>query len=182
MWMTAGPRITTNMAGKMKRTVGKSTLVAAIWAFSSACCIRLVRNASEWTRSDLTRPAPYRSAWMMTRGQAADLLQVGTLAHLPQGFAARPAKLDLALDEMQLGGEHGMGRPQLAGHSLQGPRQAQAPLQADHQDVEGVGERAAEIRLPLGFHVIEPEARADHPHDGAARAEEQSYLHRHQAE
>ena len=40
---------------------------------------------------------------------------------------------------------------QLAGDPPQGARQAQAPLQADDQHVEGVGQAAAEGHLPLGL-------------------------------
>ena len=57
--MTAGPRMTTNMAGKMQPTRGKSILIGALAAISSALCRRLqaqlLRLDGEYA-SDLAHP------------------------------------------------------------------------------------------------------------------------------
>jgi hypothetical protein len=45
-WTSAGPRITTSSAGMMKKTSGKTILMAVLAAASSAICLRLVRRAS----------------------------------------------------------------------------------------------------------------------------------------
>ena len=62
------------------------------------------------------------------RGQAADLLQVG--ARAPICWSASPggsAELDLALDDVQLGRQDGVGRPQLVGDPLGSTLAGSAP-------------------------------------------------------
>ena len=44
------------------------------------------------------------------------------IAHLLEGLARGLAELDLALDDVQLGREHGVGRPQVAGRRASGRR------------------------------------------------------------
>ena len=46
IWISAGPRITTNIAGKMQNTSGKTSLIVVLAAASSARCRRLVRMVS----------------------------------------------------------------------------------------------------------------------------------------
>jgi len=47
IWIIAGPRITTNIAGKMQNTSGKMSLMVVLAAASSARCRRLVRMAAK---------------------------------------------------------------------------------------------------------------------------------------
>src|SRR5207247_11163072 len=70
MLMTAGPRITTNIDGKMKSTVGKSILIGAFIAFSSAAACRRRRESAAWTRRIRPRVVPSWSAWMIARVNA----------------------------------------------------------------------------------------------------------------
>ena len=50
--ITAGPMVTTQIAGKMQNTSGKTILTPVLAAASSARWRRLVRTVSECTRSD----------------------------------------------------------------------------------------------------------------------------------
>ena len=50
MFIRAGPRMTMNIAGKMKMTVGNSILIGAFIAFSSAAAWRRRRESAAWTR------------------------------------------------------------------------------------------------------------------------------------
>ena len=50
MLRRAGPSTTTNIDGKMKSTVGKSILIGAFIAFSSAAAWRRRRESAAWTR------------------------------------------------------------------------------------------------------------------------------------
>ena len=64
IWMSAGPRITTNIAGKMKSTSGNTSLMVVFAAASSARCRRLVRMVSACTRSAWAIEVPNRSVWI----------------------------------------------------------------------------------------------------------------------
>src|SRR5919198_1361213 len=63
----AGPRMTMNIAGKMKRTSGKSILIGAFIAFSSAAACRFNRVSAAWTRRMRPSEIPSWSAWMIAR-------------------------------------------------------------------------------------------------------------------
>src|SRR3990172_919419 len=65
MRMTAGPRMTMNRDGKMQPTSGKSILMGALAAISSARWRRSMRSCSDWTWSTLLIETPSCSAWMM---------------------------------------------------------------------------------------------------------------------
>jgi hypothetical protein len=54
----AGPRITMNIAGKMKSTVGKSIFTGAFIARSSAAACRRLRESSPWTFRILLNDIP----------------------------------------------------------------------------------------------------------------------------
>ena len=56
--MTAGPIVTTQIAGKMQNTSGNTILTPVFAAASSARWRRLVRSVSEWTRSDCATLVP----------------------------------------------------------------------------------------------------------------------------
>src|SRR5919202_174744 len=64
---SAGPRMTMNIAGKMKRTSGKSILIGAFIAFSSAAAWRLRRVSAACTRRMRPSEIPSWSAWMIAR-------------------------------------------------------------------------------------------------------------------
>ena len=57
----AGPRITTNRTGKMKRMRGTVMIAGSRAAFSSARIMRSLRNSAESTRSAELSGVPYRS-------------------------------------------------------------------------------------------------------------------------
>ena len=67
MLRIAGPRMTRNMAGKMKRTVGKSILIGAFIARSSAAAWRRRRVSAACTRRIRPSEVPSWSAWMIAR-------------------------------------------------------------------------------------------------------------------
>src|SRR5581483_10697914 len=69
--MRAGPRTTMNIAGKMKTTVGKSILIGAFIACSSAAAWRLSRESTACTRRMRPSEMPSWSAWMIARTKAA---------------------------------------------------------------------------------------------------------------
>src|SRR5918994_1247398 len=71
MLRTAGPRMTMNMAGKMKITVGKSILIGDFIAFSSAAAWRFRRDSDAWRRRSRPSEIPSWSAWMMARQKLA---------------------------------------------------------------------------------------------------------------
>src|SRR5262245_8206597 len=61
IWMIAEPRITTNIAGKMSSTSGKTSLIVVLAAASSARWRRLVRSVSACTLSACAIDVPKRS-------------------------------------------------------------------------------------------------------------------------
>src|SRR5690606_13248027 len=64
IWITVVPRTTTNSAGKMQSTSGKTSLTVVLAAASSARCRRFCRSVSAWTRSACATEVPKRSVWM----------------------------------------------------------------------------------------------------------------------
>src|SRR5262249_32132604 len=111
--------------------------------------------------------------------EAADFFQVGAVAHLLERLPCRASKLDLALDDVQLGREYGVGGSQLTRNSLERPGKAQAAFQAYDEQVERVWQRAAEHRLTFGLLAVEPEAGADHSQDAETTSGEHGDLRGH---
>ena len=60
-----GTRVTTKMAGKMKRTSGKTILTGAFMAWALTYWRRRSRMLSAWFLRVLPMLVPRRSAWMM---------------------------------------------------------------------------------------------------------------------
>src|SRR3954462_10626757 len=65
--MTAGPRMTTNIAGKIMKTSGKRILIGAFCAFPSAAARRRSRISSARLRRISPTDTPSRSPWIMAR-------------------------------------------------------------------------------------------------------------------
>src|SRR5215469_2831318 len=62
--ITAGPRMTTISAGKMKNTSGGTIFTLVFALISSARCLLLRRISSEYTRNDCAMLVPNRSVWI----------------------------------------------------------------------------------------------------------------------
>ncbi len=71
MLSSAGPSSTTNSAGKMKIAVGKSILIGAFIAFSSAAACLRIRESAACTRRIRPSEIPSWSAWITERTNAA---------------------------------------------------------------------------------------------------------------
>ena len=94
----AGPRITRNMAGKMKSTVGKSILIGAFIAFSSAAAWRLRRLSVACTRRMRPREMPSWSAWMIERtNEASSGVLVRAESFLSASWRDSPIRISLSV-------------------------------------------------------------------------------------
>ena len=100
--ISAGPRITTNIAGKTKKTSGKISLIVVLAAASSARWRRLVRSVSAWTRSASAIEVPNRSVWISMVTSDADVGQAGAIGEIAQRLFARRAGPDLQIDQGEL--------------------------------------------------------------------------------
>ena len=129
----AGPRMTMNIAGKMKATVGKSILIGAFIAFSSAAACRFRRVSTACTRRMRPSEMPSWSAWMIARTNADELRRVDAMRQLLQRVLPRLADAHLAEREPEL-------VDQRAVHVLDELRdrrvEAEARLDADGEQVE----------------------------------------------
>ena len=128
-----------NIAGKMKSAVGKSILIGAFIAFSSAAAWRLCRVSVAWTRRIRPREMPSWSAWMIARTNDADLGRLDAVDHLPERLCARLADPHFAESEPELLDE----RPfHVLRQLLDRGVEAEAGLDADGKEVEASGSAA----------------------------------------
>src|SRR5919198_1879803 len=92
---SAGPRMTMNIAGKMKRTSGKSILIGAFIAFSSAAAWRFRRVSAAWTRRMRPSEIPSWSAWMIARVKL-ETSGVSTRSAIFFGASWRPSPMRIS--------------------------------------------------------------------------------------
>ena len=146
MLSTAGPRITTNIAGKMKSAVGTSIFTGAFIARSSAATCRRLRDSSAWIRSIRPSGLPSCSAWMSELTTDVSSGMSTRSAILRSAVAAALADPELAEHEEELLDERAL-------EVLAEPRQrgveAETGLDADREDVERVRQLAPHLLAAL---------------------------------
>ena len=148
IWMIAGPRITTNMAGKMKSTSGKTSLIVVLAAASSARWRRLVRSVSACTRSACAIEVPKRSVWISMA--TSDLMSCrpvarpGCGAPLPAAVPARISRFTSA----ELLAQDRADPVDLFRDPHQRLVEPESRLDADHQQIERVRQRPLHLLLP----------------------------------
>ena len=132
--------MTRNIAGKMKSTVGKSILIGAFIARSSAAACLRRRASAAWTRRIRPRVVPSWSAWMIARVNARQLWCVDAVGHALERFGAALADPHLAQREAELLGQRAV-------HVLvqlgQRRVEAETGLDADREQVERVRQVSA---------------------------------------
>ena len=100
------------------------------------------------------------------RDERAEVVDAGAVGEIAQRLGARLAGAQLEVDQPQLVGELGIGERQLGADALQRLVEPEAGFDADHQQVEHVGERQADpVRPALG------DPREHHPGQDVAEAE-----------
>ena len=135
MRIMAGPRMTMNIEGKMQPTSGKSILMGALAAISSARWRRSMRSCSDWTSRTLAMATPSCSAWMMA---PMKLVRAGTLVRPTISLRASRRGLadpDLGQRSAELVGQRALG---LLDDLAQRGIEAEAGLDRDGEQVEHV--------------------------------------------
>ena len=90
--IAAGPIVTTQIAGKMQNTSGKTILTPVLAAASSARWRRLVRSVSECTRSDCATLVPNLSVCTSIATSELDVVDAGALGEVAQRFGRGPCR------------------------------------------------------------------------------------------
>ena len=150
----------------MQKISGMVILTGTCWAFSSARWRRLTRISEDWTRSTWAIGMPNESACTMAPTNAADVGDVGALAERAQRVGAALADLHLAEHPGELLGQRALG---VAGHLLDRGVEAEAGLDADGQQVDGVGQVALQLLGALVDLLVEVEVRAEEADDERRR-------------
>ena len=161
--IVAGPRMTTNSAGKMKSTSGNTSLMAVLAAASSARCRRLVRSEVGLHPKGLRHRGAEAVGLDQHGDQRAHLRHAGAIGQPAQRLFPAGAGPDLEVDHHELLAEHRAHPVDFLGHPDQRLVEAESGLDADHQHVERVGKRALDLRLPL----LDPAADVERRHDPA---------------
>ena len=133
--MMAGPRMTTNSDGKMQPTSGKSILIGAFAACSSARWRRSIRSCSDWTWSTFEIETPSCSAWMIAPMKFVSGCDLGARDDVAQRLAPRLADADLGEGAPELVDERAL---HLLDDLAQRGVEAEAGADGDREQVEGV--------------------------------------------
>ena len=157
--MSAGPISTRKRDGKMKQTVGKSSLMGSFAASSSARCERLPRIESAWMRSAWPTFAPNFCDWTSSVARAFSSSRPVLEASSLQGVAPRFARAQLQVELPEFLADLLAGKAHLLADALDRRVQAHARLDADNEQVEGVGKAEGEVFFPFGNLARKPEVR-----------------------
>ena len=159
--------------GKMQPTSGKSILIGAFAAISSARWRRSMRSCSDWTCRTLLIETPSCSAWMIAPMKLVSGRDLGARDDVAQRVAPRLADADLGQRPPELVDE---GPDHLLHDLGQGGVEAEAGPDGDRQQVEGVRDLEQD-RLLAGLDpAAEPELRGDVADGDAGDAEERSAM------
>ena len=169
--IAAGPMVTTQIAGKMQKTSGNTILTPVFAAASSARWRRLVRSVSEYDAQRLRHAGAELVGLDQHRDERAEVVDAGAVGEIAQRLGARLAGAQLEVDQPQLVGQLGIRERQLACRPACSAWSRPRPgLDADHQQVEHVGERQPDpVRAALG-HPREHHAGQDVAEAEARRA------------
>jgi len=154
--MAAGPTRTTKMPGKIKSTSGKISCTAVLAAFPRP--IGAAGCAS--SRSASAAPGHARSEAVglnEDRRQGPQIGHAGPRAQFVEHFNSRAAHLQLEVGDHKLLGQNAIGLAHLFGHLAHRLVEAQAGLDADHHQVQGVGQGQEDGLFPAAAHETDNE-------------------------
>ncbi len=83
------------IVGKMQPTIGKSILIGALAAASSARCLRSMRSCCDWTWSTLRDRHAKLLGLDDGADEVGDRLRIGSLGHVAEGIAPGSSHADL---------------------------------------------------------------------------------------
>ena len=147
-----------NSDGKMHPTSGKSILIGALAAISSARWRRSMRSCSDWTWSTLLIETPSCSAWMIAPMKFVSGVHLGARDDVAQRVAAGLAHPDLGQRAPELVRQ----RPdQLLDDLAEGGIEAEAGPDGDRQQVQGVRDLEEDRLLAGPDPPAQPELRGD---------------------
>jgi hypothetical protein len=167
-WKTAGPRITTKMAGKTKRTRGMRIFTVTLAASSSAACCRLSPELLGVDPEGVGDRGPEPVRLDEHTHQGPDIADTGAFSQVPEGLFPGRSGPDLQAHQGELVSQ-GLADPgHLVADPDQGLVQPQPGLHADHHEVQGIGEGRLDLVLsgpdpPPKDHVGEHPAHQDGP-------------------
>ena len=124
-----------NSDGKMQPTSGKSILIGAFAAISSARWRRSIRSCSDWTWSTFEIDTPSCSAWMIAPMKLVSGATSVRGIDVAQRLAARLADADLGQRPPELVGQRAL---ELLDDLAQRGVEAETGPDGDRQEVEGV--------------------------------------------
>ena len=139
--------VTTQIAGKMQNTSGNTIFTPVLAAASSARWRRLVRSVSEWTRSDRATLVPNLSVWIsMAASDDRSSTPVRSARLRSASARALPARSSRLISRSS---SDSSGCANASSSPTRWMRlvEAQAGLDAHHQQVERVGQRQADAVL-----------------------------------
>ncbi len=143
----------------MKQTVGKSSLMGSFAASSSARCERLPRIESAWMRSAWPTFAPNFCDWTSSVARAFSssrpVLEARSFRASRRDLPARSSRLSCPNSSLI----SSAGKAHLLADALDRRVQAHARLDADNEQVEGVGKAEGEVFFPFGNLARKPEVR-----------------------
>src|SRR5579864_4932731 len=100
-----------------------------------------------------------------------DVVNTGALHEVTEGLGAGLAGAQLEIDEVEFVAQIGMCMVQILSDAAQRLIQGKASLDADHGQVEGIGQSQADAVLPVFDHALQDEAGKDEPERGYADEE-----------
>ena len=142
----------------MQKISGMVIFTGTCWAFSSARWRRLTRISADCTRSTCATGMPNESACTMAPTKVRTSATLVRSPSAAQRVGAALADLHLAQHPGELVGERALG---VAGHLLDGGVEAESGLDADGEQVDGVGEVALQPLGALVGALVEVEVRGE---------------------
>ena len=146
--MAAGPIVTTQIAGKMQNTSGNTIFTPVFAAASSARCRRFVRTRLGVHAQRLRDARAELVGLHQHRDERDDVVHAGALGEVVQRFDARLAGAQLEVDQPQLVGQIRVRERELLADALNRLIETEPRFDADHEQVERVGQPEPDAVLP----------------------------------
>ena len=82
------------------------------------------------------------------RDERRHVIDAGAIGEIVQGVGTRNAGAQLEVDQAEFVGQIGMGEGELVADALNRLIEAEARFDADHEEIERIGQRQADAMLP----------------------------------
>ena len=163
----AGPAISSMVPGSTSSIIGRVMRTGSRWAFSSVRAARCRRSLSAMFRMAWGERGAVAVALQQRGGEVLEARHVGPMPKVLQDRAVIRPDPELGLERAELAREIRLDRLEFLRGGQQRPLEREPSLQAHHQEIERVGQRAGHLPAAAGAQVPDRDFRQQAPHHRA---------------